>query len=440
MNRIMSALLITAITVVAYSMYQQQDVGYIKIRFGDFDFETNLLVLLAATLVVMFVLSMLVHLLQSIINVFALFGSKRKQRLQQKARQALTQGLIELAEGRFDKAEKILLSQIKHNEYPLLAYLGGGGGGGKQKNPPFLPPLGAPPPPQQQGAHERRDKYLRLAHEAAPEADVAISLTQAELQLAHKQYEQALATLSVLAERAPRHAYVIKLLARTYQRLNDWHNLKALIPDIKKHAVFDTDETLRLEIAVWSGLMQDAATRNNLDALMKLWRELPRHLKPVAKLTQAYVQQLVKLDAAGEAEQVLRQFLNHNWDDDLIQQYAELDVFDDNKQLETTEKWLQEHPHNAHLLYALGNMCVHRSLWGKAKNYYEASLAIQPLPETYLRLARLMEEQMHNPEAAQEYYRQGLHLLVGKVCDADLEKLSARTVDKDDSKPALKVV
>ncbi len=422
MKRIMSALLITIITVVGYSMYQQQDVGYINIRFGNFDFESNLLVLLAATLVAMFVLSMLVHLLQSIINVFALFGSKRKQRLQQKARQALTQGLIELAEGRFDKAEKILLSHIKHNEYPLLAY------------------LGAARAAQQQGAHERRDKYLRLAHEAEPEADIAISLTQAELQLAHQQYEQALATLSVLAERAPKHAYVIKLLARTYQRLNDWHNLKVLIPDIKKLAVFDTDETLRLEIAVWSGLMQDAAARNNLDALMKLWHELPRHLKPVPQLTQAYVQQLVKLDAAGEAEQLLRQFLNQNWDDDLIQQYAELDVFDDNKQLETAEKWLQDHPHNAHLLYTLGNMCVHRSLWGKAKNYYEASLAVQPLPETYLRLARLMEEQMHNPEAAQEYYRQGLHLLVGQVCDADLDKLSAHPVSKDDSKPALKVV
>ena len=422
MNRIISALLITIITVIGFSMYQQQDVGYIHIRFADFSFETNLLVLLAATLVCLFVLSMLVHLLQSVINVFAFFGSKRKQRLQQKARQALTQGLIELAEGRFDKAEKILLSQIKHNEYPLLAY------------------LGAARAAQQQGAHERRDKYLRLAHETAPEADIAISLTQAELQLAHQQYEQALATLSVLAERAPKHAYVIKLLARTYQRLNDWQNLKALIPDIKKHAVFDTDETLRIEIAAWSGLMQDTATRNLADALMKQWHDLPRHLKPVAQLTKTYAQQLVKLNAVGEAEQVLRQYLNQNWDDDLVQQYAGLDVFDDDKQLENAEKWLQEHPHNTHLLYALGNMCVHRSLWGKAKNYYEASLAIQPLPETYLRLARLMEEQMHNTEAAQEYYRQGLHLLVGHVSDADLDRLSGRAVAADDSKPALKVV
>ena len=421
MQRLLSALLITVLTVIGFVMYQQQDVGYIQLRFAGVDFETSLLVLLAAILVLLFVLSMLARVIGAIASVFALFGSRRRQRLQQKARQALTRGLMELAEGRFDRAEKLLLGQIRHSDYPLLAY------------------LGAARAAQQQGAHERRDKYLRLAHEAAPEAETAIRLTQAELQLAHRQYEQALATLRVLAEQVPGHAYVLKLLARCYQQLKDWKNLRTLIPGLKKHGVFDTEHNLQIEIAVWDGLLHDCAEREDARALLALWAELPRHLRPVTRLTQTCARLLVQLDAADEAEHLLRQALSNHWDDGIMQQYAELEVPEDNKALATAEKWLQEHPHNAHLLYALGNMCMQRSLWGKAKNYYEASLAIQPLPETFLQLARLLETRMHNTEAAQEYYRQGLHRLAGQACETPPPALpgDAATVE---AKPSLKVV
>ena len=421
MHRLLSALLITVLTVIGFVMYQQQDVGYIQLRFAGLDFESSLLVLLAATLVLLFVLSMLARVIGAIASVFALFGSRRRQRLQQKARQALTRGLMELAEGRFDRAEKLLLGQIRHNDYPLLAY------------------LGAARAAQQQGAHERRDKYLRLAHEAAPEAETAIRLTQAELQLAHRQYEQALATLRVLAEQVPGHAYVLKLLARCYQQLKDWQNLRALIPGLKKHGVFDTDQTLQIEIAVWDGLLHDCAEREDARALLALWAELPRHLRAVTRLTQSCARLLVQGDAADEAEHLLRQALNNNWDDGIMQQYAELDVPADSKALDTAEKWLQEHPHNAHLLYTLGNMCQQRSLWGKARNYYEASLAIQPLPETFLQLARLLETRMHNIEAAQEYYRQGLHLLAGQACETPPPALPSDAVTVE-AKPSLKVV
>ncbi len=421
MNRILSVLLLTVVTVIGFSMYQQQDVGYIKIAFADFEFESSLLVVFAASLLVLFALSIIFNILGSVLKVFAYFGSRRHQRLSEKARQALAQGLIELAEGRFDKAEKILLTQVKHNDNALLAY------------------LGAARAAQQQGAHDRRDKYLRLAHELTPDAETAISLTKAELQLDHEQYEQALATLTLLAERSPKHVYVLKLLARCYLKLSDWRNLNRLIPDIKKHNALSTQEIYPLEVSCWKGMLDDTAKTTNLKALTKLWNDVPRHLKLDADVIQHYASLLIKLESAGEAEQLLRHYLNNQWDETLIQQYAEIDVVSDNKQLETAEGWLQDHQQNAYLLLALGNMCTQRSLWGKARNYYEISISVKAMPENYLRLARLLEEHMGDEQAAQEYYRQGMHLLAGEYADDVLQKISPEFGRQLDA-PALKVV
>jgi HemY protein len=109
----------------------------------------------------------------------------------------------------------------------------------------------------------------------------------------------------------------------------------------------------------------------------------------------------------------------------------------DNRELEVVEGWLDEHQHNAWLLLALGKRCIGRSLWGKARNYLEASIAIEPLPENYLILARLLEEHMGDMDAAQEYYRQGLHLLAGV---STLELVTDSEDAEAESTPQLKIV
>ena len=82
-------------------------------------------------------------------------------------------------------------------------------------------------------------------------------------------------------------------------------------------------------------------------------------------------------------------------------------------------------------------MCISRSLWGKAKSYLEISIAINPMPENYLKLARLLEEHMDDQAGAQEYYRQGLHLLAGDNNASVVEKNIAET---EDETPQLKIV
>ena len=424
MNRLFYILLISAITITGFSMYKQKDLGHISLSFANFTFETNLLVFGAALLSCLFVVLVVIKTYQLIKNIFVNFSRKRKQRLKEKVSLALSKGLIEYAEGRFEQAEKILLQQVEHSENRLLIY------------------LSVARAAQQLGAHDRRDEYLHKAHIEAPDADIAIGLTKAELQLAHDQNEQALATLTQLNELVANHPYVLTLLANTYKHLQDWDNLKNILPALKKHGNLSAESFLRFEIMVCNGQMSNLTITAELEhsgsqPLLSFWTDTPDHLKVIPDVIEHYARQLIFVDAAGEAENILRLYLNKNWQESTIILYAELDVMVDTKQLEMVENWLNYHQQNAYLLLALGKICTSRSLWGKAKSYLEASIVINPLPQNYLKLARLLEEHMAEPAAAQEYYRQGLHLLAG---DYGEEVLNKEVHDFERETPQLKIV
>ncbi len=394
MARFIIFILVAIAAIFGFTLFKMQDTGFINIRLGDFQYETNLLMAGGALMAGVLALLLLFKIISLLYKAIVYFGAQRKERLMEKARVALSHGLIELAEGRFKEAEKLLLKHIQYSENPLLSY------------------LSAARTAQRQGEHERRDEYLRLAHEANPDAEIAIGLTKAELQLDHEQYEQALANLRHLYTLSPKHAYVIKLLLKTYRRLADWYNLQLLLPELKKQKLLSHEELHALELESWHGLLDEKAQPNDTAALTTLWNHIPDSFRTDAGLVQHYARLLIELNALEQAEQVLRHTLDRHWSEALIVLYSELDMVIDNKQLEQIESWCHQHPHNAHLLLALGKHCLAKKLWGKARAHLEASLAIHPMPETYLKLAQLLDQHMDDAEQAQHYYRRGLESLV----------------------------
>lgn len=418
MTRLITLILIIFSAISLFYMYKIHDTGFLNIGIGDFTLETNLVVVGGLFIVAVFSLLLIFKFVALVRKIFLYFGIQRKERLLDKARTALSHGLIELAEGRFAEAEKLLLKQVKYSDNALLAY------------------LSAARAAQQQGEHGRRDDYLRKAHEATPTAEIAIGLTKAELQLDHQQYEQALANLTHLYDLSPSHAYVIKLLLKTYRRLADWKNIQSLLVAAKHQKLLSEDKIRELEIESWRGLLHEQSLNNDPASVIKIWDNIPAKLKSNTGLVEEYAQLLLNCDSINQAEQVLRNHLESNWSDSTIIFYSELDVAINNHELQQVESWLKEHQHNAHLLLALGKLCLNKKLWGKARIHLETSLSIQAMPETYLKLAQLLEQHMDEPKQAQIYYRQGLKCLAGELVH-DIK--TGPTQDREE-KPDLKIV
>ena len=318
-----------------------------------------------------------------------------------KARKTSLQGLINLSQGQWKKAERLLTRAVKNSDMPFLNY------------------LSAAKAAQKQNAPERRDHYLALAHKSMPAADFSVKLTQAELQFAHGQNEQALATLVHLHSLSPKHPHIMVLLCKLYQQLKSWDDLRKLLPQLHKHKVLSEKELLKIEKETYVELIQtvnanpvrdnQTSKNNNAEKLHQLWKKISRELKKDAYLVEIYCNKLIQLNENDEAELILRNALRKEWQPNLVKQYGMVKSSQLEKQLTFAESLSKDHDNHPLLLLTLGRLCMYNDLWGKARAYLEASIGNKELPETYKELGLLMEY-LNEPNLAAEYFKKGLFL------------------------------
>jgi HemY protein len=384
-------LLFLVIVVLGAVLLVRDDPGVVLLRYRDYSVETSLAFALVALIVVVIAIYYCVRLLRGLWRLPRGMQRRSQNRRFSKARRQLNQGLIDLAEGRFEQAENHLVRLVDFSDSPLVHY------------------LAAARAAQLQGKHDERDSYLKAAHEARPDAELAIGVTQAELQLAHQQTEQALATLTHLHSVAPRHDYVTMLLARAYHELKDWQALVEILPDVRRKKLIKEAKLVEMEVAGYCGILELAT--NSQSSFDKAWSRIPKALQADARMIHLYLDLMADHRwHNNHAEQLALKSLDKQWDDGLIEVYGRFQAKDANAQLARVEKWLDDFGHNENLLLALGRIAVRARLWGKAQGYLEASIGAKATPAACLALAELFEQQLQQPVKAAEYYQQGLKL------------------------------
>ena len=387
-------LLILVIVVLGAVLLVRDDPGFLMLRYHDYSVTTSLAFALVALVVAMIAIYYCARLLRGVWRLPRSMRNQSQNRRFGKARRQLTQGLIDLAEGRFEQAENHLIRLVDFSESPLVHY------------------LAAARAAQLQGKHDARDKYLKEAHEVRPDAELAIGVTQAELQLAHQQTEQALATLMHLHSIAPRHDYVTRLLARAYYELEDWRALVDILPDVRRKKLIKEPQLMEMEVAGYCGVLELAiSSQPSFDVA---WSNVPRTLQADARMILLYLNLMAEQRwQNNSAEQLVLKSLDKQWDDRLIEVYGRFETKDPNAQLARAEKWLDDFGHNENLLLALGRIAMRSRLWGKAQGYFEASIGAKANPAACLALAELLEQQLQEPDKAARYYQQGLKLSLG---------------------------
>jgi len=414
--RLLVYLLITLTVAVVLGLTMVQEPGYVLIGYGDWTLETTVSLLVFTLFAGFATVYLLLRFLAGLRRAPQRLREWEQKRKALRTRNTLTHGLIELAEGNWSGAEKRLLKYADESDTPLLNY------------------LAAARAAQQQGAHDRRDQYLRLAHQGMPAADIAVGLTQAELQIAHRQMEQALATLTRLRGLAPRHAQVLKMLAHLYERLQDWEQMRALLPELRKRKVLSVEAADALEARLHSELLARAARGLDATVLHGAWGQVPRRLTHNVDLVLAYATQLHRLAQDDEAESLLHNALKKNLDDRLVDLYGRLQS-NVRQQLATAEGWLHDHERNPALLLALGRLAMRNSLWGKAREYFEASIGATPSVEAYQLLGSLAEQL--NDNALMTYcYRKGMLLATGAQA-ALVASYAPDTTESANAEPAV---
>ncbi len=296
-----------------------------------------------------------------------------------------------MTEGKWRTAEKYFKRAAPYSREPYVNY------------------LCAARAAQEQGAIDKRDEYLKLAYHNNPDASLIVGITQAELQLVQKQTEQALATLKHLQNRQPNQIQIKQLLLNTYHDLEDWQSILALIPTIQKTSLLSREQIEARQLEAYAGLLKKAGQLKQRDKINEVWQSIPKKLKQHFYLIEVYITERLQFDDTADCEELLRQALKKQWDAILIRLYGLVAGKDPNRQLQIAENYLNNHARDVMLLLSLGRICMRNKLWGKAHDYLQESIDVQPNPEAYYEFAKLQEHE-GNKVLAAECYKKGLAL------------------------------
>jgi HemY protein len=378
---IVAALIISAIA----ANFLLGDSGAVVIRFHGYLIEMSVPVLVS--LIVLFVFS--IWLIRRIIQAPQRLGEAAGRYRAGRAGQKLTQGMIEVAEGNFARGEKLLARAASTSDAPLFNY------------------LQAARAAHLQGNDARRDEWLKLAYEQAPEAANAVLLTQAELQLDREQYEQALATLRRLEENSRDHSHALALLGRLYYRLQDWAQLAEILPRLLKQGRVKQDTLDKWTVRIHQENFEHAADG---EAILAEWKRVTKRLRGNLQILDAYYMSLMRVGLHDKAEKDLAAALKAEWSGPLVRLFGLVEGSDPSKQLKRAENWLSKHGDDADLLLAAARLCLRTELWGKARSYLETVISLRPTPEAYQEYGRLLT-QLGETDAAADAYRAGLGMV-----------------------------
>ncbi len=383
--------LVTLLVAVWVGLKIAQDPGYLLLSYHKWTVEMpfwfGAICLLA--------LFWLFHLFMRIARGIWTFPTRWQHRAQHRHGKKLlhltNKGLFALAAGDWNNARKKLLRATTHTQTAWLQYLGAAIAAYKAK------------------AYEYCDAYLNKALAMNPDSKVAVALVRAQIQF-ELQPERAMLTLQYLQQQAPKHPYVLRLLAQTYEKLKDWQGLMALLPVLRKRNILSQKDLVNLEIHTYNGFLRVQGEQTDLKTIQKAWRHIPYGLNKNPILIKTQTQVLLAKGATKEAEDFLAKALNDVWDDNLVNLYGDITSSKPARQLAVAEAWLGTHKNDATLLFMLGRLTLRSQLWGKARAYLEASLNIEPRPNTYRELGKLLERLDEDKWAVINCYKAGLQL------------------------------
>lgn len=158
------ALLVIAVAgLVGYAIYRHA--GYVLIAYDSFRYESSLWAFLAVLLVLWLVYRVLKFLVGLVTASSSAANPWSRRNRSRRVQLAIEQGQMDLAEGRWASAQKHLSRAAEAERQPLLYY------------------LGAARAANEQGKYEESDSLLERALTRQPQAELAIALSHAQLQV-----------------------------------------------------------------------------------------------------------------------------------------------------------------------------------------------------------------------------------------------------------------
>jgi HemY protein len=369
------------------------DAGHVMLIYPPYRIDLSLNLFVLGVVVLFIAVYALARIVRNIWRVPQRVAAYRARARIEKAQASLRDAISNLYAGRFARAEKAARGALAIDANEGAAS------------------LVAATAAHRLHEYTRRDEWL--AKVAAPEWQDARLLASADMRADARDAGGALAALAEMQAGGKRiHAQQIAL--RAQQQLKNWAEVLKLAKVLEKRDALHPAAAVRLRQQAAEHLLRER--RNDPDALLEVWQSLSATERQSPRLADLAAELLVPLERRPEARRIVEGALAQHWDARLLRRYPDTAGADALPLIQKAESWQKDHPDDADLLFALGRLCQHQQLWGKAQSFLEAALKLADNEalkvRTHRALARLFEHLGETDKAAQHFRASALAITV----------------------------
>ncbi|MGH8110035.1 MAG: heme biosynthesis HemY N-terminal domain-containing protein [Arenimonas sp.] len=361
-------LMLAAVGAVAWEVLSN-DMGFVLIRWQGKIVETTVAYGLIFWLLISVALWSIWFLLRLPFNAWQALAKKQ-------ARLRLINGMQALHEGRYARAENLLLKAANETDIKTIALMAAHEAASKLDEP--------------QRALQHYTALLQHNPNAAHEQAAARAMQNCNT-------EHALTLLSPLQEAkkiSPLGLYLyLQALEKNHRAAEALGSLNAL----RKEQTLAPLVLADLEIQLHASAI---AQSTDADACLQQWQNLPERLRSNTPILQAFAARADALALETKAVQVLSDHLSQHWTPELLESLAAISSHANDQRIGVCEAWLPQHPDDAALHAALGKLHGEAKSYSKAESLLNRAVSLNPNSETWEVLGNVYAAQQKNEQAS----------------------------------------
>jgi len=363
------------------------DAGQVLIVYPPYRVDVSLNLVVVGIVALFIVLYTAIRFARNVWTMPQRVAAYRVRAKEAKAHAALRDAIGNLYAGRFSRAEKAAREALS-----LQSNKGAAG-------------IVAAVAAHRMREYVRRDEWLAAID--APEWQDARLMASADMRADGRDPDGALLALTEMQAQGTRRIHAQQIALRAQQQLKNWAEVLKLVKTLEKREALHPTVAVRLRQQAAENLLRDR--RHDPEALLALWNSLAVVERQSPRLADLAAELLIALNRQQDARKIVEEALTHNWDARLLRRYPETAQADALPLIQKAEGWRKERTEDPDLLFALGRLCLHQQLWGKAQSFLESALRLAGdndalVIRTHRALARLFEE-LGDAERAAEHYR-----------------------------------
>jgi HemY protein len=354
-----------------------EDPGYLLLVLGNYSLETTILAF-ALGLFIFFVIVRIFFFLLALISPFTWirvgkrFQKKRKSQL----RTNTNEGLLSLVSGNLNRSKKFLNKGLKDNDSSVLNYLG-------------LVRVAV-----EQGENDKVIEILDLALKKHPLDSFSIGRCRAKFLYREGELLSCVGVLKSLQDEMPNESWLLKFLKKVFEELGDWRALEDLEPILRKHKIFSLEELDLLKSRI---IIEKLRVKSDIvlePELTRMWKNTIKPHRMNCEVVEIFALKFFSINLQSKAREIIEFCQAHRWSDDLSLLYGTMDFREEKDLIEAlavAERWLEKAPDNHLIMLTLARLSIRLKLWGKARDYYKASIGVMPTAAALAELSFLLK-------------------------------------------------